>query len=179
MLADKIRDLCYEKRMTIPQLAEKIGMSNSFYTTLKNGTLKLSTLQKIADVLEVQMIDLLDLKPLTHETEINIREQAIKELQDKIDNLNNTLKLTSQNMQLILEVYHFFENSLSSEEKKILSSNQYYEKFTSYMISLFGMTIWQDSGNDKMIKANKKLFDLANKNDHNDDAEKNMPLTNC
>lgn len=53
MIADKIKEICSEKRMTIPQLAEKIGMSKGFYTTLKNNTLRVDTLLKIAEVLEV------------------------------------------------------------------------------------------------------------------------------
>lgn len=49
----KIRELCTERGISIPQLAEKIGVSKSFYTSLKNETLSVSTLEKIADVLEV------------------------------------------------------------------------------------------------------------------------------
>jgi len=49
----KIRDLCAEKGISIPQLAEKIGVSKSFYISLKNETLNVSTLEKIAGVLDV------------------------------------------------------------------------------------------------------------------------------
>lgn len=50
---NKIKELCTARGLSIPQLAEKIGVSKSFYTSLKNETLSVSTLEKIADVLEV------------------------------------------------------------------------------------------------------------------------------
>lgn len=49
----KIRELCTSKGISIPQLAEKIGVSKGLYTAIKNETLTVSTLEKIAEALEV------------------------------------------------------------------------------------------------------------------------------
>ena len=53
MNINKINELCSKRGITLLQLSKKIGMSNSFYTTLKTGSLKVETLEKIAEVLEV------------------------------------------------------------------------------------------------------------------------------
>ena len=51
---DKIKSLCLNKRITIPELSEKIGMSRAgLYTTIKNQTITVTTLEKIAEALEV------------------------------------------------------------------------------------------------------------------------------
>lgn len=49
----KIRELCTSRGISIPQLAEKIGVSKGLYTAIKNETLTVSTLEKIAEALEV------------------------------------------------------------------------------------------------------------------------------
>lgn len=50
----KIRELCEEKKMTIRELAEAIGLKeNSLHVLMTSGTTNTSTLEKIAQVLNV------------------------------------------------------------------------------------------------------------------------------
>ena len=51
---NKLNSLLLDKRMSIPQLAEKIGMTKrGLYSSIENKTLTVSTLEKISEVLEV------------------------------------------------------------------------------------------------------------------------------
>jgi len=51
---EKIKELCEIQRVTIPQLAEKIGMSKGgLYSSIENGSMKVDSLEKIADVFKV------------------------------------------------------------------------------------------------------------------------------
>lgn len=94
MIADKIKEICSEKRMTIPQLAEKIGMSKGFYTTLKNNTLRVDTLLKIAEVLEVPVNTFFDIEQLPSDKEINTLEIEI--LESQLDTLKERLELNKE-----------------------------------------------------------------------------------
>jgi transcriptional regulator with XRE-family HTH domain len=52
----EIKNLLKKRNLHIGELCEKIGMSHhGLNKTLKNNTIKLETLQKIADVLEVSI----------------------------------------------------------------------------------------------------------------------------
>ena len=56
----RIKNYCAEKNISMEDLAKKINMSRSgFYSALKNFTLKVDAYQKIADVLEVPILELL------------------------------------------------------------------------------------------------------------------------
>ena len=51
---NKINTLLTDKRLSVPMLADKIGMTKrGLYASLENKTLTISTLEKIAEVLEV------------------------------------------------------------------------------------------------------------------------------
>lgn len=51
---NKLNSLLLDKRMSIPQLAEKIGMTKrGLYSSIENKTLTVSTLEKISEVLEI------------------------------------------------------------------------------------------------------------------------------
>jgi len=49
-----LNEILAKKKLTIPKLAEKIGMSKqNLYPMIKNNDMHISTLQKICEVLEV------------------------------------------------------------------------------------------------------------------------------
>lgn len=53
-LKEKILELLEQRKLTIKELAEKIGMSETgFHSTLKNNSFKYETMRKISDVLHV------------------------------------------------------------------------------------------------------------------------------
>lgn len=113
MNINKINDLCLKRGITLLQLSKKIGMSNSFYTTLKTGSLKVETLEKIAEVLEVPIIvffedenekwtksSLIDeVKRLDEENEV--LWNRIDELMETIRSKRSILRLTYNQLKSI------------------------------------------------------------------------------
>lgn len=91
MVADRIKEICNEKRITIPQLADKIGVSKGFYTTLKNNTLRVDTLIKISEILEVPLKSFFDEGDLSFGSE-DLKEK-IDDLQKEINSLKEVLEL--------------------------------------------------------------------------------------
>lgn len=62
MIAVKLDDLLYERRMTLTELAEKIGLSLVNLSILKTGkarAIRFSTLDAICDALDCQPGDIL------------------------------------------------------------------------------------------------------------------------
>lgn len=94
MIYRRITELCGKKGISIPQLAEKIGMSRSLYKTLKNKSLKVETLQKIADTLNVDIEEFLfeesDFK--RDGTDLKLLISLYKELITRILDDNPSLK---------------------------------------------------------------------------------------
>ncbi len=60
-LKERIKVLCKGKGLTQNDLAEKMGLGSgiALHTTIRKGNLRLVTLQKIADALGVEIVDLL------------------------------------------------------------------------------------------------------------------------
>jgi len=62
----KLDDLLYERRMTLTELSEKIGITLANLSVLKTGkarAIRFSTLEAICDALECQPGDLLGFAP--------------------------------------------------------------------------------------------------------------------
>jgi len=62
----KLDDLLYERRMTLTELAERIGITLANLSILKTGkakAIRFSTLEAICEVLECQPGDLLAFEP--------------------------------------------------------------------------------------------------------------------
>ena len=111
-IEEKIKELCYERKLTIPQLAENIGMSKSFYSTLKNDSLKVSTLLKIAEVFKVPASvffelengpDHAEIKRELEEAKANLAEltKSYVILKEKHDNLVESKSLNENIVELM------------------------------------------------------------------------------
>jgi putative transcriptional regulator len=62
----KLDDLLYERRMTLTELSEKVGITLANLSVLKTGkarAIRFSTLEAICDALECQPGDLLEFAP--------------------------------------------------------------------------------------------------------------------
>lgn len=152
MLAEKIKDLCSNRRMTIPQLAEKIGMSKSFYTTLKNDSLKVETLIKIADVLEVPITSFFDNEAINGPALIEEVEKLNKEIKD-VYSRNKELEEIIRSKRAVLQLVYYNlmdlkivgqnETQISDSISRINSVINSYEMFEPDALPIF--------------KSNKKL----------------------
>ncbi|MEI6684172.1 MAG: helix-turn-helix transcriptional regulator [Bacteroidota bacterium] len=88
----KIKILCDEKRLTIPQLAEKVGISEAgLYQSFRTKSMKVDVLEKIVQVLEVPIWVFFDLDP---ESGIESLNKVISDYHYKVlaqDTINTAL----------------------------------------------------------------------------------------
>jgi len=123
-LERKIKDLAKNKNISIRQLCLKIEMSEQgFGSSLKNNTLKIETLQKIADVFDIQIseffldenIEKLTKKIAFYEDKLNrlsIFDEAKDSAKDKtIEAAERLIEMYEKQEQLYLENRNFFENN--------------------------------------------------------------------
>ncbi len=118
---NKIKELLTEKGLTFTALAEKIGVSRAgLYHTIENNTLSVSTLEKIAEVLEV---------PVT----VFFENSSSDELQKKELELSKMLLLKTENN--FTELKALFENQKEvSELNKKLAESATREASANYNI---------------------------------------------
>jgi len=108
---NKINELCLERGITILQLSKKIGMSNSFYTTLKSGSLKVETLEKIAAALEVPVTVFFEnsYSDELQKKELEVSKKLILQLESNYNNLklqNDSLKELSEAREMLSSTYY-------------------------------------------------------------------------
>ena len=80
---DKIKELADIHRISIPQLAEKVGMTKrGLYACIENNSLKVETLEKIAEVLQVSISTFFTESIKSEES--STLEKRVKELEDQV-----------------------------------------------------------------------------------------------
>ncbi|MEI6884808.1 MAG: helix-turn-helix transcriptional regulator [Bacteroidota bacterium] len=100
---NKIKEYCDQNGLSIPELAEKIGISKpGLYRSIQEETMKVETLEKIANTLKVPIWHFFDLDPETpyindieqqkslnkiNETSMAQMESIINDLKRKLDNI--------------------------------------------------------------------------------------------
>ncbi len=130
-LKERILDLLEKRNLTIKQLAEKIGMSETgFHSTLKNNTFKFETIVKICQILGVHVSYFTDKfagEPINFNNPINDIDDDMYDLPNPIDSLSyeNFLKQMTISYELniksgglkmtraianIHEIYHFLDD---------------------------------------------------------------------
>jgi transcriptional regulator with XRE-family HTH domain len=163
----KIKSVISEKKFSAKDVAMQLGVSyQHLYRIFASESVESRYLESLSEILKVPVSVFFGFSiEDENKVEFEILRQEIIQYSKQVKEYQNTLKRNTLNEQLVLEMYRYFEESLSVEEKKILSTNKKYEKFTMYLVSCFGMNIWDEEGNEKMMNANKKLFDLASNSD--------------
>ncbi len=92
----KIKDLSSEKNISLKHLAVKIGLSEQgLHSSIRNETLKIDTLEKIASALGVSVCDFFDIE-IPNQTELQKqlaeKEKYIKVLEEHIELLKDIRK---------------------------------------------------------------------------------------
>ena len=65
MIIDNVKIICKEQGINLTQLAIKLGINkNTLYVTLKNPNIKLSTIEKVANILNCNSVDLIGSRPV-------------------------------------------------------------------------------------------------------------------
>lgn len=115
MYAEKIKSICQEQNISIQALAEKVGMSFSgLYSTMKKDTLKISTLFKISDVLQVPVNELLFTREINQSIKTNLSFLHHLDF-SMIETLGNRYEKFSDQLDYLLDYYiYFIVNSIRS-----------------------------------------------------------------
>lgn len=107
MIKNIIKNICEGKKISLPDLAKKIGMSKAgFYTSLNNNTIKVDTLQKIADVLEVDIKYFFGGDPSTSSGEAKKVVELEKRVKELDEQLNDKKELIKHNTWIIETIKH-------------------------------------------------------------------------
>ncbi len=106
MISDIIVDLYKRQRMTLEDLAEKIGMSrNGFHKSLQNNDFKVSTLEKIATALNVKVSYFFNETEksgqMERDAEMENLKNEVNELRERIKELKEQLKDKSEIIDLL------------------------------------------------------------------------------
>jgi transcriptional regulator with XRE-family HTH domain len=113
-----IRDLSEAKRISLRKIASKVGISESALQTLiRNGSTKTTTLEKIAEILEVPVGVFFDETPNrsitqkgnanfianSHNIQISECESKLELAQNKIANLEALLEEKERTIQILMK----------------------------------------------------------------------------
>ncbi len=129
----RIRDLCDEKRLTLKELSEKIGISqNGLQRIMKDNTTRIDTLERIAKVLDVPITAFFQDKYGENEQileEIKFQRDTYKQLNDvhnaQITIFRYFLKILEDNLQTIVKD----DDMLKEDERKAIKNIELYIKF--------------------------------------------------
>lgn len=95
---DRIKELIMQKKLTVVNLCEKVGITEGgFYASIRNNSMKISTLEKIASSLDVELCEIFTpskeyIEQNGGQTVKKIRpEEEIIQLKEKINTLNEQL----------------------------------------------------------------------------------------
>lgn len=118
-LYDKIKILSKTQNLKIRDLAEKVDMTEAgFYKSFKNNSLKVETLQKIADVLAVDIREFFGGIGVDN-TELEKEHEKLKEEDTKNSFLIVVLKYSLLDMlQIIADTFEYSRKKLSDRDVK-------------------------------------------------------------
>lgn len=169
-----IKSIIAEKKISAKDIAIQLDISyQHLYRIFASESVESRYLISLSEILKVPISLFFGISTaLEDKVEFETLKKEIKNYSEQVKAYQEALKRNTLNEQLVLEMYIYFEESLSDEERKILSSNKKYEKFTMYLVSCFGMNIWDEEGNEKLMNANKKLFELTSESETINDPKK-------
>lgn len=150
---NKITELTENKRLSIPQLAQKIGMSKrGLYMGIKENSLRIDTLEKIAEALEVPVTVFFDVDRITQLENIatdtrKLKEEIenterIKELQDSIKDKKSIINLTFSHVLTALNLYKEFVNEVKPNYNELSDQDRnFIESFETKIIDRLKLII--------------------------------------
>ena len=143
MLYNKIKLLCDEKRISIPELSEKIGLSKTgLYKSIANKTMKVDTLEKIAETLGVSIYEFF---------EFDINSSTQKNIDARRDDLQTqleTIELLEKELNAIERDLSYIEKTVKSQDSIIKIKNLLLNQQKN-VIALFERIIFTEKHWDK------------------------------
>jgi transcriptional regulator with XRE-family HTH domain len=132
---NKIKTICEEKGLTIPLLADKIGLSEAgLYQSFRNQSMKVDVLEKIAQAVDVPIWIFFDLNPESpieplkkeldeYRGKVAIQETTISYLMKEVKELNEMLRLSKQLNQSLQRIIDNNEEMLMNY-KEVMNSKK-------------------------------------------------------
>jgi transcriptional regulator with XRE-family HTH domain len=113
---NKIREYCEERKITIPELASRIGISEpGLYQVLRNKSMKVDLLEKISEVLDFPIWTFFDLDP---GKELKVE---IERLQKENNAMSNELDYKSGEIMKLRNKYDYAKGRNDSDRGHIIS----------------------------------------------------------
>ena len=165
----KIKELRQKKNLTIQELADKSGVSSSAIGNYENRTsdITLTKLLAIAEALEVNYWDLVELKGIKKESSVFDSKEMEAEISNSLESLAPELQIK------ILKLY-LIENkktiaALQNDQIENLKSD--FSDLEEYVLNNIAILTGKSQANEYRQRLNKKSKE---KIDHNDQRDKNV-----
>jgi len=134
---NKIKTLANEKNISINELIEKIGISEAgFYQMIRNKSMKIDVLEKISEILQVDVNYFFIKEKTREENIIDIMEEVFTYLNAACNSLknidNNSLALVFSELPIKMGLLYFAY--LSKKKLKILLDNEIISNYTYELI---------------------------------------------
>lgn len=176
---NKINKILTDKRLSIPQLADKIGMTKrGLYSSIENKTLTISTLEKIAEVLDVPVTVFFDEQSanwnnkdlIAKNTKLDIEnqdlEERISELNDQLIDKKKIIKFTEKTLSEILDYHTKFTKSLIEKKDIKMLSNPEFQKLSDLIIYGIPAIVFQgyteNEDINKLVNMTIEAYNKAN-----------------
>jgi len=126
----RIKEICEKKRISIPELARRIDISKAgLYGAIKNETLRIDTLERIAETLDVP-ITVFFSDEQSGDTEV---PEHIKQLKATINDLVELYDLHRRFCTLVSLNYKNLRKSVDSMTSEEMTINKQIEVFGAYI----------------------------------------------
>lgn len=169
MKYNKIRELLTIKGITMPQLADKIGMSKAgIYQAINKKRLSVDTLEMIAKVLDVQVSDFFE-NQITHVViedsevkrktldELNRVKDSLDRVEKQLDSSNYVIRVTSTIILSMGNSYYQYLDSLEPTDKIKLQSSELGKKIENLLSMNWDEAILDYKHFTKMIEGKNFL----------------------
>ena len=154
---NKITEVLASNHLSVPQLALKIGMSKrGLYVGIKENSLRIDTLEKIAEALDVPVTVFFDedqiinskselelrgeIEKLKSENDLNIKR--VKELQESVEDKKRIINLTYSHVLTALNQYNEFITEIKPDyDKMTIQEHELIEKIEIRIIDRLRLLI--------------------------------------
>lgn len=155
MYIEKIKKLSQEKKITIKELSERIGMSFSgLYSALSNNTLKVYTLFKISKELKVPITYFFDDSALNENNDIELLHRKIISLEKEKEKLKSKIESRNTLSELLSGLNIFYIDryiDLLEKEDKDSSELRTAKLYKMTFDKLFKFFELMEEGRDEII----------------------------
>lgn len=103
LVSERIREVAAQKKISLRQIAKDIRMTPSgFHRSLESGTLKVSTVCRISDVLDVEpYVFFVDFDVFFRKNKLAKRDHLMEHMQDHINSLHKEIDELKEQIKIL------------------------------------------------------------------------------